>query len=188
MLRWHCSARRCWAAERASRVRRQAANRAGHGACRQLARSSNDRREVQASRRRAAADGGAQRRDRSPPGGPVEEGRRAKQGTIDRRPLGAAGRAAGQRQLSRALENQTEVDQDLRALLELLMSENRAEAHRKRKGPHPRVSQTDRRASSSSRKDIQGRTAGGDDAKRLAGEQGKVAGKTGELARRCSQE
>ena len=32
-------------------------------------------------------------------------------------------------------------------------------------------------------KDIQGRTAGGDDAKRLAGEQGKVADKTGGLAK-----
>ena len=51
----------------------------------------------------------------------------------------------GKDQLSRALENQTEVDQDLRSVLELLMSENRAKRIESGKGPHPRVPQTDQR-------------------------------------------
>ena len=62
------------------------------------------------------------------------------------------------------------------------MSENRAKTHREREGPHPRVPQTAQRIIKQE-KDIQGRTAGGDDPKRLAGEQGKVADKTGELAK-----
>ena len=41
----------------------------------------------------------------------------------------------GKDQLSPALENQTDLDQDLRALLELLMSENREKTHQGREGP-----------------------------------------------------
>ena len=88
----------------------------------------------------------------------------------------------GKDQLSRALENQTEVDQDLRALLELLMSENRAKHIANERA---RIREYLRLLNGliTQQKDIQGRTAGGDDAKQLAGQQGKVAEKTGELAR-----
>ena len=84
-------------------------------------------------------------------------------------------------QLSRALENQTEVDRDLRGLLELLMSENRAKRIESEKA---RIREYLKRISGliKQQKDIQGRTAGGDDPKRLSGEQGKVAEKTGQLA------
>ena len=88
----------------------------------------------------------------------------------------------GKDQLSRALENQTEVDRDLHALLELLMSENRAKRVESEKA---RIREYLKRINGiiKQQKDIQGRTAGGDDPKRLTGEQGKVADKTGELAR-----
>ncbi len=88
----------------------------------------------------------------------------------------------GKDQLSKALENQKDVDQDLRAILELLMSENRAKRIESEKA---RIREFLKRINGiiKQEKDIQGRTAGGDDPKRLAGEQQKVAGKTGELAK-----
>jgi len=88
----------------------------------------------------------------------------------------------GKDQLSRALENQTEVDRDMHALLELLMSENRAKRVESEKA---RIREYLKRINGiiKQEKDIQGRTAGGDDPKRLSGEQGKVADKTGELAK-----
>jgi hypothetical protein len=88
----------------------------------------------------------------------------------------------GKDQLSRALENQTDIDRDLRALLELLMSENRAKRIQSEKA---RIREYLRQINEliKQEKDIEGRTAGGDDAKRLAGQQGKVADKTGELAK-----
>jgi hypothetical protein len=88
----------------------------------------------------------------------------------------------GKDQLSHALENQTEVNQDLRALLELLMSENRAKhiaSERSRIREYLKLLN----GLIKQQKDIQGRTAGGDDLKQLAGQQGKVAKKTVELAR-----
>lgn len=85
-------------------------------------------------------------------------------------------------QLSRAVENQTEVDQDLRALLELLLSENRAKHIENEKA---RIREFLKRINGliKQEKDLQGRTAGGDDSKRLAGEQSGVADKAGELAK-----
>jgi hypothetical protein len=88
----------------------------------------------------------------------------------------------GKDQLSRALENQTEVSQDLRAILELLMSENRAKHIANQRA---RIREYLRLLNGliTQQKDIQGRTAGGDDAKQLAGQQAKVGEKTGDLAR-----
>jgi hypothetical protein len=88
----------------------------------------------------------------------------------------------GKDQLSHALENQTEVNQDLRALLELLMSENRAK-HIANERSRIREYLKLLNGLIKQQKDIQGRTAGGDDLKQLAGQQGKVAEKTVELAR-----
>lgn len=88
----------------------------------------------------------------------------------------------GKDQLSRALENQAEVEQDLRALLELLLSENRAKHIENEKA---RLREFLKRLSGviKQEKDLQARTAGGDDPKRLAGEQSGVADKTRELAK-----
>jgi hypothetical protein len=88
----------------------------------------------------------------------------------------------GKDQLSRALENQTDLDQDLRALLDLLMSENREKTIKDAKA---RLREYLKAIGVliKQQKDIQGRTAGGDDHKQLSGEQGKVADKTGGLAK-----
>lgn len=88
----------------------------------------------------------------------------------------------GKDQLSRALENQTQVDQDLYALLELLMSENRAKSIENEKA---RIREYLKQLNTliKQEKDIQGRTVGGDNPKRLADEQGKVAEQTGGLAK-----
>lgn len=88
----------------------------------------------------------------------------------------------GKDQLARALENQSDLDQDLRAILELLMSENRAKSIENEKA---RVREYLRQLGVliKQEKDIQGRTVGGDDPKRLADEQAKVAEKTSGLAK-----
>jgi hypothetical protein len=88
----------------------------------------------------------------------------------------------GKDRLAPALENQTDLDQDLHALLELLMSENRAKNLENRKKI---LAEYIKRLNDiiHREEDIQGRTTGGDDHKRLAEEQGKVADNTGGLAR-----
>ena len=88
----------------------------------------------------------------------------------------------GKDQLSRALENQTDVNQDLRALLELLLSENRAKHIANERA---RIREYLRLLNGliTQQKDIQGRTTGGDDVKQLADQQKKVGEKTGDLAR-----
>jgi len=83
--------------------------------------------------------------------------------------------------LSRAIENQAEIDKDLRALLELLLSENRAKRIEAEKARLRRYLK-DLNRIIRQQKDVQGRTAGGGEPKRLAGEQGKLAEKTGKLA------
>lgn len=87
----------------------------------------------------------------------------------------------GKDQLSKALENQSDVAQDLRAILELLMSENRGKHIENEKA---RIREYLKQIGGliKQEKDIQGRTTGGDDLKRLAGEQGKVADKTAKLS------
>jgi hypothetical protein len=87
----------------------------------------------------------------------------------------------GKGQLSRALENQTEIGQELQAVLEMLVSENRAKHIASEKARLRRYLK-EINALIKQQQDIQARTAGGDDAKRLAGEQGKAADKTGRLA------
>jgi hypothetical protein len=85
-------------------------------------------------------------------------------------------------QLSQALESQRELDQQLRRLLDMLLSENRAKRIKSEKA---RIREYLQRLGSVLRqeKDIQARTIGRDDPKRLAGEQGKTAAKTAELAK-----
>ncbi|MCE5267811.1 MAG: hypothetical protein LLG00_07985 [Planctomycetaceae bacterium] len=87
----------------------------------------------------------------------------------------------GKEQLSRALENQGDLEQDLRSLLELLMSENREKTVQAEKA---RIREYLKRINTliKRQEDIQARTAGGDRAKPLADEQAKLADKTGDLA------
>ncbi len=85
-------------------------------------------------------------------------------------------------QLAPALENQAALDQDLQSLLQLLRTENR----RKRIGQEKaRLREYLKRLNRliQQEKDLEGRTAGGDDAPRLVQEQGQLADKTGELAK-----
>ncbi|MBN1589904.1 MAG: hypothetical protein JW888_10350 [Pirellulales bacterium] len=84
--------------------------------------------------------------------------------------------------LSRALENQKDLDRDLRVLLELLLSENRAKQLASEKA---RIRDYIKRVGRIIRKEksLQGRTAGGGDLKRLADEQERLAEKTGDLAK-----
>jgi hypothetical protein len=85
-------------------------------------------------------------------------------------------------QLSRAIENQTQLDQDLRSLLEMLLSENRAKRIQSEKA---RIREYLKRLGNilKQEKDVQARTADRDDPKLLAGQQGKIAEKTGGLAK-----
>ena len=84
-------------------------------------------------------------------------------------------------QLSRAVEGQDSVGKDLQVLLELLMTENRSKRIESEKA---RIREYLKRLGAiiNQQKGIQGRTAGPGDPKGLAEEQGKLAGKTGDLA------
>jgi hypothetical protein len=85
-------------------------------------------------------------------------------------------------QLALAIENQTAVEKDLQALLDLLLSENRAKRLESEKA---RIREYLKRLSAliNQQKGIQGRTAGGGEPKELSGEQARVADKTGGLAK-----
>jgi hypothetical protein len=87
----------------------------------------------------------------------------------------------GKDQLTRAIENEAELDQDLRAILELLMSENRDKSLKSQK---ERTREYLKRISEiiAQQNSLQGRTAGGDNPKRLANEQAELGDKTGKLA------
>ncbi len=85
-------------------------------------------------------------------------------------------------QLSRTIANQQDLDRDLRALLELLLSENRAKQIESEKA---RIRQYIKRLNEliKQQKSVQGQTGGAEDPKRLAGDQGRLADKTGRLAK-----
>lgn len=87
----------------------------------------------------------------------------------------------GKDQLSRALEGQADVDKDLQTLLELLLSENRSKHIESEKARIREYLKSLNRLIKQE-KDIQGRTAGGDDPGRLSGEQAQLAEKTAQLA------
>jgi len=85
-------------------------------------------------------------------------------------------------QLSKASEGQVQVNQDLQALLELLQSENRA---RRLESEKARIREYLKQLNQilKQQQGVQGRTAGAGDPKDLAKEQGKLAQKTGDLAK-----
>lgn len=84
--------------------------------------------------------------------------------------------------LSRAIENQNGLQQDFRALLELLLSENRA---RRLESEKARIGNYLKRLNRiiKQQKGIQGRTAGAGEPARLSEEQDKLADNTGSLAK-----
>lgn len=85
-------------------------------------------------------------------------------------------------QLARTISNQQDLDRDLRALLELLLSENRAKQIESEKA---RIREYIKRLTQliKQQKAVQGQTGGPDDPRRLAGEQGRLADKAGRLAK-----
>jgi hypothetical protein len=84
-------------------------------------------------------------------------------------------------QLSRALENQAELNKNLQAILELLLSENRSKRLESEK-VRIRAYLKQLEGIIKLEKDVEARTRADDDPKRLAGEQNNIAKKTGGLA------
>jgi hypothetical protein len=91
-----------------------------------------------------------------------------------------------QKQLKRAVDGQTTVQTDLKALLELLMSEDRSD---RLNSEQQRIKEYIKEVERLIRleKSLQGQTEGGADAKKLANEQGRIAGQTGDLARKIRE-
>src|SRR5262245_66453302 len=91
-----------------------------------------------------------------------------------------------QQQLKRALDGQTVVQTDLKALLELLMSEDRSD---RLKSEQQRLKEYIKEVERLIRleKSLQGQTEGVADAKRLAQEQARIADQTGDLARKIRE-
>lgn len=85
-------------------------------------------------------------------------------------------------QLARTISNQQDLDRDLRALLEMLLSENRAKQIESEKA---RIREYIKRLNEliKQQKSIQGQTGGPDDPRRLVGEQGRLADKAGRLSK-----
>ena len=91
-----------------------------------------------------------------------------------------------QKQLKRAIDGQATVQTDLKALLELLMSEDRSD---RLKSEQQRIQEYIKEVERLIRleKSVQGQTEGGADAKQLAKEQGRIAGQTGDLAQKIQE-
>src|SRR6478752_5536785 len=91
-----------------------------------------------------------------------------------------------QKQLKRAIDGQATVQTDLKALLELLMSEDRSD---RLKSEQQRLKEYIKEVERLIRleKSLQGQTEGAADAKRLAQEQARIAGQTGDLARKIRE-
>lgn len=89
-------------------------------------------------------------------------------------------------QLKRAVDEQQQVVGDLKALLELLQSENRAD---RLKSEQARVKDYIKQVDQLIRlqKGVRGRTEGNDDAKKLATDQTQIADRTGQLAKRIQE-
>ncbi len=91
-----------------------------------------------------------------------------------------------QKQLKRAIDGQTTVQTDLKALLELLMSEDRSD---RLKSEQQRIREYIKEVERLIRleKSVQGQTEGGGDQKKLAQEQGRIANQTGDLAKKIKE-
>ena len=91
-----------------------------------------------------------------------------------------------QQQLKRAVDGQSTATSEMKLLLELLLSENRADRN---KGEQDRIKQyiQDVERLLRLQKDVQGRTAGDEQPERLAPDQGKIAERTGDLAKQIQK-
>lgn len=90
-------------------------------------------------------------------------------------------------QLKKAIDGQATAQTDLKALLELLMSEDRGE---RIKGEKERIREYLKEVERLIRleKSLQGQTDGISDPKKLAQEQGNIAGRTGELVKKIKEQ
>ncbi|HUE73624.1 MAG TPA: hypothetical protein VMP01_22290 [Pirellulaceae bacterium] len=100
--------------------------------------------------------------------------------------LEAVVKLLSQKQLKRALDGQVAVQGDLKALLELLQSEDRAD---RLKSEQERIKEYIKEVDRLIRlqKSLQGQTEGGLDAKKLAKDQGDLATRTGDLAQKIKE-
>ncbi len=100
--------------------------------------------------------------------------------------LEAVVKLLSQKQLKRALDGQVAVQGDLKALLELLQSEDRAD---RLKSEQERIKEYIKEVDRLIRlqKSLQGQTEGGLDPKKLSDEQGKLATRTGDLANKIKE-
>jgi hypothetical protein len=88
--------------------------------------------------------------------------------------------------LKRALDEQEQVLEDMNSLLQLLLSENRPDRLKDEKARIAEyIKEVDRLIRL--QRSVQGRTEGGEDAKRLAQDQAKVSDRTGELAQKIRE-
>ncbi len=91
-----------------------------------------------------------------------------------------------QQKLKRAVDGQVEVTTEMKSLLELLLSENRADRN---KGEQDRVKEYIKEVERLIRlqKDVQGRTEGSDRTEKVADDQAKVADRTGDLSKQIQE-
>src|SRR5262245_28808398 len=91
-----------------------------------------------------------------------------------------------QKQLKRALDGQATVQIDLKALLDLLMSEDRSD---RLKSEQQRIKEYIKEVERLIRleKSVQGQNEGGADERKLAQEQARIAGQTGDLAKKIRE-
>src|SRR6188474_1909046 len=91
-----------------------------------------------------------------------------------------------QKQLKRAVDGQTAVQSDLKAVLELLMSEDRSD---RLKSEQQRIKEYIKEVERLIRlqKSLQGQTESGANAKKLAEEQARIAAQTGDLSKKIRE-
>ncbi|HTN77653.1 MAG TPA: hypothetical protein VL096_20490 [Pirellulaceae bacterium] len=105
---------------------------------------------------------------------------------LTRSQLDAVVKLLDQQKLKRAVDGQSQATSEMKALLELLLSENRADRN---KGDQDRVKEYIKEVERLIRlqKDVQGRMEGEANAKEVTQDQAKVADRTGELAKKIQE-
>lgn len=100
--------------------------------------------------------------------------------------LDSVAKLLGQKQLKRALDGQTQVQTDLKSLLDLLMSEDRSD---RLKSEQQRIKEYIKEVERLIRlqKSLEGQTEGGADLQRIAKEQENVAGRVNDLSKKIKE-
>lgn len=91
-----------------------------------------------------------------------------------------------QQKLKRAVDGQSEAAAEMKALLQLLLSENRADRNRDKQDEIRKYIEEVERLLRL-QKDVSGRTQAGEEAKDVAADQGKVADRTGNLSKKIQE-